>query len=135
MLVETLVALFVLAIGILGLSALHATSIRGGSSAHQRSQAVLIAYDMMDRLRSNRTAALNGDYNIAIDEGATGDGAAPLADDDLLQWFNAHVALLPSGDAIVNCANTGICTVTVQWDDSRADDSSAAQQFAFTSEI
>lgn len=42
-LVETLVALFVLAIGILGLYALHATSIRGGSSAHQRSQAVLIA--------------------------------------------------------------------------------------------
>ena len=64
--VETLVALFVLAVGILGLSSLHATSMRGGSSSYYRSQAVMIAYDAMDRMRSNRTVALAGSYNIAI---------------------------------------------------------------------
>jgi type IV pilus assembly protein PilV len=134
--VETLVALFVLAIGILGLSALHATSMRGGSSSHHRSQAVLIAYDAMDRLRSNRGAALNGSYDIAIaDAPPAGDGNPPLVDDDLAEWFNVHVSLLPSGDALITCANTGICTVTVQWNDSRADASAIAQQFSFTSEI
>lgn len=134
--VETLVALFVLAIGILGLGALHATSMRGGSSAHHRSQAVLVAYDAMDRLRSNRTAALAGGYNIALTaDPAAGDGNAPLVDDDLAQWFATHVALLPSGDALINCTNAGVCTVTVQWDDSRADATAGAQQFSFTSEI
>ncbi len=135
-LVETLVALFVLAIGILGLSALHATSMRGGSSSHHRSQAVLIAYDVMDRLRSNRNVALAGNYNMVITDAApAGDGNPPLVDDDLAEWFGTHITLLPSGDAAINCANTGICTVTVQWDDSRADTSAGAQQFNFTSEI
>jgi type IV pilus assembly protein PilV len=134
--VETMVALFVLALGILGLGALHATSLRGGSSSHLRSQAVLIAYDAMDRLRSNRTAALSGNYNIAIATAAPlGDGAAPLVDDDLAEWFGTHVALLPGGDALITCAATRICTVTVQWNDSRADVSAVAQQFSFTSEI
>ena len=135
-LVETLVALFVLAIGILGLSALHATSMRGGSSSHHRSQAVLIAYDVMDRLRSNRAVALAGSYNMVItDDPPVGDGNPPLVDDDLAEWFGTHVALLPAGDAIINCTNTGICTITVQWDDSRADTTAGAQQFNFTSEI
>ena len=135
-LVETLVALFVLAIGILGLSALHATSMRGGSSSHHRSQAVLIAYDLMDRLRSNRAVALTGSYNLVLAAAPpAGDGNPPLVDGDLAEWFGTHIALLPAGDAGINCTNTGICTVTVQWDDSRADTSASAQQFNFTSEI
>lgn len=134
--VETLVALFVLAIGVLGVTALHATSLRGGSSSHYRSQAALVAYDLMDRLRANRNAALNGDYNLAAgDDAPTGDGAAPLADDDLADWFDSHLSLLPGGRAVVACAADGICTVSVIWNDSRADPNAANQQFDFTSEI
>ncbi|MGR8918547.1 MAG: type IV pilus modification protein PilV [Gammaproteobacteria bacterium] len=135
-LIEVLVALLVLALGILGLAALHATSMRGGSSSHLRSQAVLVASDLMDRMRSNRSQALAGAYDIALaDEPAAGDGAGALADDDLAQWFATHLTLLPASDALVDCDNTGLCTVTVQWDDSRAEGGQAAQQFTFTSEI
>ena len=134
--IEMLVALLVLALGILGMSALQATSMRGAMSAHHSSQATLIAYDMMDRLRTNRTVALAGTYNITIDADApAGDGAAPLADDDLANWFTVQVALLPAGDGAVNCTNAGVCTVTVQWDDSRADINQATRQFVFTSQI
>ena len=137
--IETMVALFILAVGILGLSALHATSLRGASSSHYRSQAVLLAYDMMDRMRSARTEALAGGYNIVL---ATtplpGDDAPPVADDDLFDWFDVYLRILPSGDAIIACDNAGICTVTMQWDDSRAeptDLNAVTQQFSFTSEI
>ena len=134
--VETMVALFILAVGILGLSALHVTSLRGGSSAHYRSQAVLLAYDMMDRMRSARTEALAGGYNIGLAATpAAGDGVPPVADDDLFDWFTVYLPLLPNGDAIIACDNAGICTVTMQWDDSRADTDAVAQQFSFTSEI
>ena len=138
--IETMVALFILAVGILGLSALHATSLRGGSSSHYRSQAVLLAYDMMDRMRSARTEALAGGYNIVLtaDPDGNGNGVPPVADDDLLDWFNVYLTLLPDGDAIIACDNAGICTVTMQWDDSRAeptDPSALTQQFSFTSEI
>ncbi|MEQ8494458.1 MAG: type IV pilus modification protein PilV [Gammaproteobacteria bacterium] len=134
--VETLVALFVLAVGVLGVTALQATSLRGGSSSHQRSQAVLIAYDLMDRLRANRSAALNGDYNRAVDDDLpSGDGAPPLADDDLAEWFNTRLGLLPGGAAAINCGADGTCTVSVVWDDSRAEAGATARQFDFTSEI
>ena len=137
--IETMVALFILAVGILGLSALHATSLRGASSSHYRSQAVLLAYDMMDRMRSARTEALAGGYNIGIaaDPGA-GNAVPPVADDDLFDWFDVYLRILPSGDAIIACDNAGICTVTMQWDDSRAeptDPRALTQQFSFTSEI
>ena len=137
--VSIMVALFILAVGILGLSALHVTSLRGGSSAHYRSQAVLLAYDMMDRMRSARTEALAGGYNIGIAAApAPGDGVPPVADDDLFDWFDVYLRILPSGDAIIACDNAGICTVTMQWDDSRAeptDPDAETQQFSFTSEI
>ena len=134
--IETMVALFILAVGILGLSALHTTSLRGGSSAHFRSQAVLLAYDMMDRMRSARTEALAGGYNIGLAATpAAGDGVPPVADDDLFDWFTVYLPLLPNGDAIIACDNAGICTVTIQWDDSRADTNAVMQQFSFTSEI
>ena len=134
--VSIMVALFILAVGILGLSALHTTSLRGGSSAHFRSQAVLLAYDMMDRMRSARTEALAGGYNIGLAATpAAGDGVPPVADDDLFDWFTVYLTLLPNGDAIIACDNAGICTVTMQWDDSRADTNADMQQFSFTSEI
>ncbi len=136
--IEVLIALLVLALGILGLAGLQATSLRGGMSAQQASQATLIAYDMMDRLRSNRSAAINGTYNLAISDAApAGDGVAPLPDDDVANWFNFQIAQLPSGDGAINCSNAGICTVRVQWDDSRADDRAGAaqRQFVFTSQI
>ena len=136
--VETMVALFILAVGILGLSALHVTSLRGGSSAHYRSQAVLLAYDMMDRMRSARTEALAGGYNIGLaanPAASTTPGGPPVADDDLFDWFTVYLTLLPNGDAIIACDNAGICTVTMQWDDSRAETNADMQQFSFTSEI
>ncbi len=135
-LLEVLVSILVLALGILGLAALQAYAMRGGMSAEQSSQAVLVAYDMMDRIRSNRTAALAGDYNLAFAAAPpSGDGVAPLADDDLADWFSTQLGLLPSGDGEIACTTAGMCRVSVQWDDSRVDPGATARRFDFTSEI
>ena len=135
-LVEVLVALLILAIGILGFAALQVTALRGGTSSHLRSQAVLIAYDVMDRLRANRNAAIAGDYNIADGDGVpVGDGTPPLADDDLADWYNTYLSLLPDSGAQIICDAEGLCTVTIIWDDSRIDPAANAAQFIFSSEI
>lgn len=62
-LVEILVALLVLSIGLLGLAALQTTSLRFNTSAYYRTQATALAYDLSDRMRANRQAALDGLYN------------------------------------------------------------------------
>jgi type IV pilus assembly protein PilV len=133
---EVMVSVFVLAVGLLGLASLQAFSIRGSASSEHRSQAVLVAYDIVDRMRSNQAAALAGAYNIELDDDIpTGDDAPPLADDDLANWFGSLLALLPAGDASINCDNTGRCTVVIQWDDSRAEVDAEERQFIFTSDI
>lgn len=121
-LVETLVALVVLSIGLLGVAALQMASLRNNHAAHTRSQATALAYDVADRMRANRTAAINGNYDVAI--GSTIATPSTLAEIDLTAWKNSLAAALPAGDGAITSddAVTGdpnIVRVTIQWDDSR----------------
>src|ERR1700751_1237241 len=59
-LVEMLVALVVLAVGMLGVAILFGISLHSGSSAISRMQAVNLAADIADRTRANRRAGNNG---------------------------------------------------------------------------
>ncbi len=54
-LIEVLIAMLVLAVGLLGLAGLQATSLRNNQSAYNRSQATQLAYDLADRMRANFT--------------------------------------------------------------------------------
>lgn len=55
-LVEVLVAMVVLSVGLLGIAALYVESLRAGKSALTRSEAVILAADMADRIRANPDA-------------------------------------------------------------------------------
>ncbi|TVQ74653.1 MAG: type IV pilus modification protein PilV, partial [Oceanospirillales bacterium] len=57
-LIEILIALVVLSIGLLGMAALQTRTLSLNHSAYQRTQAVNLSYDIVDRMRSNRRAAL-----------------------------------------------------------------------------
>ena len=68
--IEVLVALLVLAIGLLGLAALQAQGLRFNHDAYVRTQATHLAYDIIDRMRSNRANAAAytaGDPGLACD--------------------------------------------------------------------
>jgi len=73
--VETLVALVVLAIGLLGIAALYLDSLRAGRTAIYRTQAVNLSADLADRIRSNRAAIAS--YVAAYADVA---GAVPACD-------------------------------------------------------
>ena len=132
-LLEVMIALLVLSIGLLGIAALQANSLRTNHGAYQRSQAIFLAYDMMDRLRANRTAALAGQCDIAL--GATLAGT-DMCDVDVTDWQNNFVgALMPVGQGFIDCTTTaGVCVVTVQWDEGRQG-GSATTNFTITADI
>ncbi len=135
-LVEFLVAIIIFAIGILSLTALQLRVLRGDISAHNYAQAIQVAYSMMDRLRSNRNAALNGSYNISdINEINDGDGLPPLVDDDLASWRDNELGLLPSPNVTISCASSGNCSVTITWDDSQGDVNVPVQSTTLNSNI
>lgn len=58
--IELLVAVLVLAIGVLGITALQMVSLQNNRGALFRAEAVQLAYDMMDRIRANPQGAVPG---------------------------------------------------------------------------
>ncbi|MDX1692195.1 MAG: type IV pilus modification protein PilV [Ketobacteraceae bacterium] len=134
-LVEVLVALIVMAIGVMGLITLQLNTIQANKSASHRSQAVWAANDILDRMRANRTAALNSDYDIALATDAPTD-TSTVANADLADWLTRLPNTLPEGDgSVVTDAATSTVTVTIQWNEGRMRDGNNAMQFVLETQI
>lgn len=114
-LIETLVALLVLSIGLLGVAGMQMTSLQSNRGAHLRSQAQVLSYDIADRMRANRTSALAGNYVIGFGAAATGTTVAVA---DLIAWKAALAAGLPVGDGQIELLGTNMMRITVRWTDS-----------------
>jgi type IV pilus assembly protein PilV len=136
-LAEVLIALLVMSIGLLGFGALQTLNIRNNHSAYMRTQATLLAYDMIDRMRANVAKA--GNYTTTYGTAPAGTvncetavcNAVNMAVFDRNQWkctlgrWNSYsvcantlniVGRLPNGDGQVT-RNGDIYTVSVRWDD------------------
>lgn len=66
MLIETLVVMLILSIGLFGLAALQIASLKVSNGSNQRVQATFLAYDMMDRMRTNSDSDKAEDYNVLM---------------------------------------------------------------------
>jgi type IV pilus assembly protein PilV len=106
-LIECLIALVVLAIGLMGLTSLMLHGLRTGHLALMRTQAVNLISDMQERIRANPRA---GDAYVCskYTRGPTYRGCSPadsampmdctpseLAEDDLARWQTSARELLP----------------------------------------
>ncbi len=114
-LIEVLVTVLILSFGMLGLAGLQAVSMRGNNTAYERTQATYIANEMIDRMRANRSGALNGDYELALADDAVDVDVGGIAEDDLKDWLS-QLALLPEGDGTIDCVTASpVCVVTARW--------------------
>jgi type IV pilus assembly protein PilV len=117
-LIEVMVAILVLAFGMLGVAAMQAVSLKNSQSSFERSQGVLETYAIVDAMRASRSLAIIGDYNLANWTCAPPD-ATSLATAELAGWINSLKANLSStACGKIACSNAG-CLVEVRWDDSR----------------
>ncbi|GAA0693009.1 type IVa pilus pseudopilin TppB [Marinobacterium maritimum] len=105
-LLEALIAMVVVAFGLLGVLALQLYTIKGTQSSHLTSQLTLQAYELFDLMRANRQAALDGAYN----DGATGERA---------RWQKQVAAMLGSGSDAKLQRNGRLFTLTITWNDGR----------------
>jgi type IV pilus assembly protein PilV len=126
-LIEVLVAVLVLAIGLLGIAGLQSRALKNGQSAFERSQAVTLTYLMLDAMRANVNAARTGQYNMArtcnVDAGGT------LIANDQRLWMQSMKQTLGDRDTTcgeINCVGDR-CTIRVYWDDTRGTDGSDNQ--------
>ena len=123
-LIEVLVALIVLSVGLLGLAALQSTAAQFNAGAYSASQATILAYDIADRIRANRQAALGGAYNSPFPgtlPTCTDAVAGTVVQQDLAAWRRALACALPSGNGAVAFAGTaagGTLTISVSWNET-----------------
>ncbi len=128
-LIEVLVAVLIMGVGLLGIAAMQATALRNSQSALERSQAIIQSYAIIDAMRANRAAAIANAYNTGSMVCAA-PAAGTLAQTDLNQWISslklAMSGVANAGADTTSCGEVAcmadLCTVTVQWDDSRGTD-------------
>lgn len=115
-LIEVMVALLIMAVGLLGAAAIQLNALKFTDSSTLRTKASYIAYDMMDRIRANSSA----NYTLAnLAAAPTAGSATPLTQD--LYDFSSTLKSQLGSTADATIAKTGyVYTITVKWDDSRA---------------
>jgi type IV pilus assembly protein PilV len=135
-----LVALLVLSIGLIGLAGLQLLGVTNSRDAYYRTQAVMLSYDIADRMRANLTGVEGGNYDAvsgtetANCRSAAGCIASEMAGHDVFLW-KQEVSTLPGGESVVcidasaddgtgaasaSCDGTGTQYVAkVWWDDDR----------------
>ena len=125
-LIEVLVAMVVLAIGVLGMTHLQGTALRLSHSAALRSQATSIAYDILDRMRANRQQALSGAYD-GQSLSATPPACAAttltqstIAARDIQAWRTSLACALPRGTGSI-ARNGSQFTIATQWEESQGE--------------
>ncbi len=113
-LIEVMVTLLILAVGLLGLAGLQTLGLKFNTQSYQRTQAVLNAYDIVDRIRANAGGIAMGVYDdIDVTVPAPGLPLNPdcgavtpcdntqMADYDIAQWKNSLAELLTQGKGTV----------------------------------
>lgn len=147
-LLEVLIALLVLMAGFLAVAGLQTVALGNNHSAFLRSQAVLQAHDMSDRMYANTAGVQAGAYN-AISGTPSDPGCltnaepehssletlsctpAQMAQFDAFEWNTANAALLPSGaGTVTGPTGNGVYTITLSWQEQEAD-GAAAKTFSF----
>lgn len=142
-LLEVMISVLILAIGLLGLAQLQATSLKHNQSAYLRSQASVLASDILDSMRANRTAAQAGNYNFAISDTPPATPST-IAELDLADWLSNISTYLPAdsvglvacvdsdGADTLACSSGSIYTVEIRWVEVQSDGSRGTTPFTYS---
>ena len=120
-LIESMIALLVISVGLLGIAGLQIHALKQNSSAYWHTQAVLAAYNMADRIRANKIAIASydgADTSSAADQDciSTACSTEEIRNADVADW-KALIAVLPSGKGIVRSPDDDQLDIVVMWDD------------------
>lgn len=135
-LIEVLITILIMAVGLMGLSAMQLTSLKVNQGAYYRSQASVLASDILDRMRANRAGFDSGGYD-SLDTEATipaaqscisavsGCSPAQVALQDFREWSayfvdvdslgNSYVPFIPGATATVTVDSDNNATVMINW--------------------
>lgn len=116
-LTEVMMSLLLMSLGLLGMASLQGKALSSNQGAYLRSQAAISSYDILDRLRANRSLANQGKYNHDLNGKIPAAAENNMASVDLNDWLTLLKNNLPKGKGAIKCVNQQSCTIQVQWFD------------------
>lgn len=134
-LIEVLVTLLIISTALMGLAALQARALQYNQGSYFRSQANIMAADLLDRLRIYTSAKDVWTKPIGSD-------GLPVMDidagKDIGRWQTAIKNNLPGGNSTLACVlETRVCTATITWnnlnDSGQASDETSS--FVYTAKL
>lgn len=132
---EVMIAVLITAIGFLGMAALQAKALSTNNGAMARSMATVASYSILDAMRSDRNAAMANAYNGTVTAASCPGPGGSLASVQLSQWCRQLGVALGASDSTtgtIACGGTGVCAVTIQFDDRRSGEGGSAAQTVVT---
>ncbi len=128
-LLETMIALTVLAIGLLGQARTQMDTITTNQSSYYKLQAAYLANEIVDRLRLNPVGVSAGDYNDAstamvyVDNNcktsSNGCSVTEVSQVDLYEWMDHVRASIPNGSATLvrqtEFTEQAVFVITINW--------------------
>lgn len=120
-LIETLVAMLIFAVGLLGVASMQSLGLKASSNSKNMGVAVSEASNMADLMLSNPQAVRDGAFdsitgNVASASCSSSCSPAQLAQSDIYNWQQNLSAELPgSSSTIATNAATGLFTVEISW--------------------
>jgi len=139
--IEVLIAIVVLAIGLLGFALLQTTTLRYTQSANSRTLATNLGYSLLDQMRTNRLSAAqytsagftaNSLTDAPCNPSASTDAVAQGIASWRCQVFNA---LGPSAAATVTFDASGQASVQLSWGERSAIDSENMTTFTASTQL
>jgi type IV pilus assembly protein PilV len=123
-LVESLVALVVISVGMIGIAAMYGQGLSASRTAFYRTTAVHLTSDMADRIRVNRLGGAAYAGGAADNNCDAGVDCTPaqMAAHELFVWNQQVQQQLPNGQWLVQFAagDPPTYTISVQWDEPSA---------------
>lgn len=121
-LIEVLITLAILSVALLGLAFLQAQGMQLNTSAYSRTQASILAGDIVDRMRvTGGNAAAYDTAGFTPDpENACTVTATPDPDNDRHCWYGKLRKSLPNSSASINVDGSGVVTVQITWQERPA---------------
>ena len=118
-LIEVMVALVIFSIGLLGLAGLQQVGLTQNTTAMQRTQAMSHAYDILDRMRNNKSVDYSSISPASSPNCVTSScNTAQIASYDIYEWNLALADALPNGVGFITGSTTSY-VVYVGWDEKR----------------
>ncbi len=120
--VELIASTLIIAVGFVGLIDMQVNGLKANHSSYKTMQAVVLGNFMLDSLRANRDEAQAGSYNLSLECDDSVSGPSGLVSNDQNTWLTALKDQLGDNSntcGAISCSATS-CSVTVQWDDTRA---------------